>query len=235
MKRTNKGIKCSIAATKLWARRSTKEIAEISAKISASKKKYHATEEGKAKTAEQGRKHSKKMRSGLFKKTGLANLSDEARERGRVTNVKRGAVKRKSKADPSYGAERISASLRGRPMSLPEEQTKDILALMDLPYEYVGDGRLMIGRRCPDFCRVDAKALIEVFGYTHKRKDGKMKAADKRRLEYIESQGFTILVVWQEELRHISTVAAKIKAFDEKVLRKLIGTKKQAINFPAFV
>src|SRR3989304_2702964 len=98
-------------------------------------------------------------------------------------------IKKRYRDDPNYGADRISASLKGRPMSLPEEQVSDILRLIDLPYVYVGDGSLMIGRFCPDFVRSDAKILIEVFGHTHVRKDGKIKSFDKKRLSFIKKQG----------------------------------------------
>lgn len=132
------------------------------------------------------------------------------------------------KNDPFYGADRLSASFAGRKMSLPEEHTKDILYLLDLPYEFVGDGKLMIGRYCPDFVRVDAKAIIDVFGDWHSKKSGKMKMTkyDKKRIEFIKSQGFAILVVWQSELLHIREVADKISKFDEKVLQKLLKIKE---------
>lgn len=80
----------------------------------------------------------------------------------------------------------------------------------------------MIGRFCPDFARVDARAIIDVFSYTHQRKDtGKLTVFDKKRLAYIRAQGWRVLVVWQSGLKHIGKVAAKIKRFDEKVLANL--------------
>jgi len=233
MQKTSKGIKCSIAAKRLWKNRSAKEREAVAKKISKSKKLYHATPEGKKKTAKQGKEHSIRMKQGLFEKTGLAHLTTDVRSKAAKKARKKSRILYKT--DPTYGAERLSSSLWNRPLSLPEQQVRDILKLMDLPYEYVGNGRLMIGRFCPDFCRVDAKAVIDVFGYTHHRKDGKMRCYDVKRIEYIKKQGFSVLILWAEELKNIGQVADKIKSFDEKVMQKLIGSRKQKISFPAFI
>ncbi len=114
--------------------------------------------------------------------------------------------------DQAYASEAISKVLSQRQMTVPEKQLQDILKLLNLAYRYVGNGRLMIGRYCPDFVSVHAKALIEVQSYHHKSK--RMQEHDAKRTQYLKSQGYKVLVVWQEELKNIAKLASRLKRFD---------------------
>lgn len=134
--------------------------------------------------------------------------------------AKKSKTRRMLMKDPEYAQSAIIKLLSKKPMSVPEKQMKSILGLIELPYLFVGNGKLMIGRYCPDFVRVDAKAIIEVYGYHHTTE--KIKAHDKVRLRYIRSQGYSVLVVWMEELKDIEKLVKKIKRFDDKALQNIL-------------
>ena len=66
-------------------------------------------------------------------------------------------------------------------------------------WKYVGNGEVIIGRRCPDFINVNGKkSVIELFGdYWHRNDDPAIKIA-----EYAD-YGFTCLVIWERELADV--------------------------------
>jgi very-short-patch-repair endonuclease len=74
--------------------------------------------------------------------------------------------------------------------------------------KYVGDGELVIGGKCPDFC--DGKNnLIELFGdYWHRGQN------TKDRIRHFSKFGYRCLVIWEKEFRQDQNrVAVKIAAF----------------------
>lgn len=61
-------------------------------------------------------------------------------------------------------------------------------------YQYVGDGSLIIGGKCPDF--IYGNKLIELFGdYWHRGEDPLLRIAHFRKY------GFQTLVIWERELK----------------------------------
>jgi len=76
------------------------------------------------------------------------------------------------------------------------------------PFQYVGDGRLVIGGKLPDFVDPDNKYLIELFGERwHKTEE------EKERREYFATFGYKTLVIWYKELKNETAVISKIKEF----------------------
>jgi len=60
-------------------------------------------------------------------------------------------------------------------------------------YQYVGDGSLVIGGKCPDF--VCGDKIVELFGdYWHKGEDPELKKA------YFKDFGYRTLVIWEHEM-----------------------------------
>lgn len=76
-------------------------------------------------------------------------------------------------------------------------------------YIYVGDGRLIVHGKSPDFINVNGKKkLIELFGkYWHDEAD------EKPRKEIFFRYGFDTLIVWAKELNNIETLVNKIEKF----------------------
>jgi len=64
-------------------------------------------------------------------------------------------------------------------------------------WEYVGDGQLIIGGKCPDFANVNGKKeLLELYGrFYHKFNEA------ESRIAHFKKYGFHCIVVWEEELK----------------------------------
>ena len=127
--------------------------------------------------------------------------------------------------DPEYKAKQLS-DVRRRGMmegmhikpNKPETLMIDLLqSLYRNEWKYVGDGQVIIGGRNPDFINVNGtKAIIEIFGtYWHgKQRTGRGKWSEvslKKRI-YAE-YGYKTLVIWENELKDIEQVKAKVVKF----------------------
>jgi very-short-patch-repair endonuclease len=108
-------------------------------------------------------------------------------------------VKEKWK-NPEYREMRLKQMLKFKTPNRPERKMIEIIEKHKLPFEYVGDGSLIIKGFNPDFANCNGrKELIEVFGdYWHNRKDWKKR--DKERLEIFASLGYKTLVFWEHEI-----------------------------------
>jgi hypothetical protein len=75
-----------------------------------------------------------------------------------------------------------------------------ILELLDehYPYEwsYVGDGTLVIGGKCPDFCRNHGhNHLIEFYGdYWHKGEN------EQERIDHFKKHGYETIIIWEKQV-----------------------------------
>ncbi len=76
-------------------------------------------------------------------------------------------------------------------------------------WKYVGNGKVWLGHRCPDFININGKkALIELFGiHWHNA------LSSGERSQYFSQFGFSTLVIWEEELKNEVPLIKKIKAF----------------------
>lgn len=105
-------------------------------------------------------------------------------------------------------------------------QTKPEQALERLLHEhfpgdwrYTGDGKVVIGRKSPDFFHVNGKkAIIELYGcYYHNCPkcgyvSGPRKSdVDAHRVQMFEDMGFRTLVVWEHELPSSQSTADKVR------------------------
>lgn len=80
-------------------------------------------------------------------------------------------------------------------MSLPEIKFASLVQAHSLPYQFVGNGGLWLGRRNPDFVHLSELRLIEIWGdYYHKGQ----KPED--RVAYFEKFGYQTLVIWASAL-----------------------------------
>lgn len=95
-----------------------------------------------------------------------------------------------------------------RPNGL-ETKMIGIVSELKIPFEYVGDGSLIIGGLCPDFVNKTAKKeLIEVFGsYWHEPREEKIRGAIFRKY------GYRTLVVWDYEFNNKKKLLRKITKF----------------------
>lgn len=121
-------------------------------------------------------------------------------------------------SEPNY-RERVVKQLHSirKPTSL-EQQVIDMVDKYDLPYQYVGDGKIVVEGRIPDFINCNGeKQVIEVFGdYWHSPLWNPNLSSDKTEyatLEHYAKYGFDCLIIWEDELAHPRKVVKKIKAF----------------------
>lgn len=74
-------------------------------------------------------------------------------------------------------------------------------------FEFVGNGKLIIGEKNPDFWDGNTK-LIELYGnYWHKGQ------IEKSRIDYFKIRGYETLIIWECELKNKSLLYLKIKKF----------------------
>jgi len=102
--------------------------------------------------------------------------------------------------DPKYIAKQMEA--RGvRPNRL---ELKLLKILTPFGFQYVGDGQLIIGGKCPDFWNGDHK-LIELYGdYWHSGDN------PEERIDHFGKHGYDCLVIWEHELQNMEQMKAKV-------------------------
>ncbi|MEK6885294.1 MAG: DUF559 domain-containing protein [Nanoarchaeota archaeon] len=92
----------------------------------------------------------------------------------------------------------------------PEKIMIKIIEKNNLPFNYVGNGKIWIGGFNPDFLSKNPKHIIEVFGdYWHNKP--KVKERDGRRIEAYKKLGYVPLVIWEHELRNPKEIINKIE------------------------
>lgn len=82
----------------------------------------------------------------------------------------------------------------------PNKQEKRLLKLIrenNLPFKYVGNGKLVIDSYCPDFVATNGqKRIIELFGdYWHQGEN------EEERIRLFKQFGFETLVIWEHDLK----------------------------------
>jgi len=70
----------------------------------------------------------------------------------------------------------------------------------NFPFNYVGDGKVVMEGFCPDFIYQQSKKIIEVFGdYWHNL--NKEIKRHKKRLTTYKKGGYKTLIIWEHEIR----------------------------------
>lgn len=85
-------------------------------------------------------------------------------------------------------------------------------------WEYVGDGKLIIGGKNPDFAkRTDGKRqIIEVFGdwwHGEQLTGRNKKEEEEHRMQIFREYGYDTLIIWESELKEPQKVLAKVSNF----------------------
>lgn len=96
----------------------------------------------------------------------------------------------------------------------PEQMLQELLKkFFGSSYSFVGDGKVVLNGFCPDFIsNGNEKKIIELYGdYWHKRPD--LQQRDKRRIKTYKKLGYTPLIVWQKELKDVTSLKKKLYKF----------------------
>ncbi len=126
--------------------------------------------------------------------------------------------------DPSF----VRAQMQARGVR-PNKLEKSFGQLLrPLGFSYVGDGRLVIGGKVPDYHDGSDK-LIELYGdYWHKGQD------PKDRIDFFRERGYETLIVWERDLNaNHERVQERVEEFIQNKLERVV--KVERIPFKGLV
>lgn len=161
----------------------------------------------KASASNRGKKRSDDFRKKMSLRTSCYMKAPENREKVSQRFRRLWADPNSTFNNPIYRKE--WARRRGLRPSKPEMALLRIIEDNKLPFEYVGDGEVIIGRKCPDFININGKKqVVELFGdYWHRGQN------PQDRVEVFAHYGFSTLVIWQHELKEPDKVLVKLQEF----------------------
>lgn len=96
----------------------------------------------------------------------------------------------------------------------PNRQEKQLQQILDdvVPkeYQFVGNGKIVIGRKVPDFINKSKSKLIEMFGdFYHKNQN------PQKRIDFFKEYGYQTLVIWASELKNKEMIKNKVLEFNQ--------------------
>ncbi len=237
--------KKSKAHKEIW-KNPTKEMLER-LKYMRSKNQHKISEEGRKKIGEANRKRiisdASRKKSSLRMKGNKNPFYNKTHSKETKKHISDLAKKRTGSKNPFYGKqhseetkeklrkfhtglkqtdEQIKKRLQCRKNRVaPNKKEKLLIELFKdnkLPYKFVGDGEIIIGRLNPDFINVNGqKKLIELFGnYWHNPKHFPNVITEKERKKSFKKYGFETLVIWEKELNNPKKVLEKVRGFNNK-------------------
>lgn len=177
--------------------------------------------------------HSKNL---SLAKKGKSNpkISEKAKERAKGINFhlrkyyfKKGMIvsqKRKESLSNIFKEKWLDKEYRtkvSKGMNLKPNKSEILLINLfkknNIPYDFVGDFKLWIGRKNPDFIHQTQKKIIEFFGFCfHSNKSPygfSYGRTEKGRIEYFKKFGYKTLIIWDYELKNIDNVLQKVTQF----------------------
>jgi len=99
--------------------------------------------------------------------------------------------------------------LHRRSPSKPEQAFIDLCQGKSLPYRFVGNGELLIGRKNPDFVSTENDhKLIEIWGEFYKKRRNPQDLID-----FYRSRGYDCIVIYASELECLDTVMLRVQNF----------------------
>lgn len=210
-----------------WNKGATKQtdprIMAYSFKVSVANRGRRHTEEWRINTSKRlkGRSYSKaryaynkEFYENLYYKEGLS-LGTIARKIGCdvgtvVYYFKKYGIPRRNRTE----------AVRRKPTE-PERKLSEIMERYNLPFKYVGNGKVIIDKLCPDFINTDGnKQIVELFGdYWHTGAVKRWGQFEGGRIYHYAKFGFETLIIWENELSNESKVARKIKQFARRKVK----------------
>ena len=112
---------------------------------------------------------------------------------------------------PEYVQKQMAA--RNVSQNNREKELEAILhSILPNEYKFVGDGKVIIAGKCPDFININGqKKIIELFGdYWHKDDN------PEDRMHIFKPFGFDTLVIWEHELKNADRLKSRIYKFHGK-------------------
>ncbi len=181
--------------------------------------------------SEEGKKNHSKARRRLWKTDSYRNKQKNNTGRfqlgSKLTESHKNNIRKASKIVAtrvwnSYSTEqkkrRIMKTIKSS-QTLPnisEKKLNTLIKTVSPDYTYVGNGKLLIGYKNPDFIDKKHNKIIELFGdYWHsKERLGVSKLRhEKERINYFKKFGYDTLIVWYSEMKDISSLSTKLNSF----------------------
>jgi very-short-patch-repair endonuclease len=76
-------------------------------------------------------------------------------------------------------------------------------------YKFVGNGKVIIAGKCPDFINMSGQKIIEIYGdWWHKGQN------PQKRVNTFREYGFKTLVLWEHEFNDLKTLVEKVTEFN---------------------
>lgn len=125
-------------------------------------------------------------------------------------------------SNPEYREARIRAIFKGlskRGLNKKELELLDFFQEYSFPYNFVGDGSVLLGGKNPDFINTDGqKKLIELYGDHWHRNEKFENGGDngRARKAIFQEFGFQTLIVWEHELIDKATLLKKVRVFHKE-------------------
>lgn len=101
-----------------------------------------------------------------------------------------------------------------------EQKFINVFKQNNLPFKYVGDGKVIIGGKIPDFINEDKKKIIEIngeFWHTNTNQWFDTRDDHKERIAFFKDYGYDCLIIWGKEIEDKEQVIKKVKQFSEEV------------------
>lgn len=121
---------------------------------------------------------------------------------------------KKSKAEIVEFAQRVMLNSNRK----PNEHEKRVIAFLQkhqFDYKFVGDGKVFVAGRCPDFIHRAYNLIIEYDGtYWHSLPEKIL--SDKKRNAAYRRRGFKLLIVKTNDLKDEEKLFSKVKRFEAK-------------------
>lgn len=102
----------------------------------------------------------------------------------------------------------------------PETFLINLFKENNIPFHYVGDGKLIVDGKCPDFVCNPSKKVILMHGdwwHYHKPKkknpDLTREQVEKKDIAHYRANFFDCLIIWEHELKNPTQVVNKINEF----------------------
>lgn len=194
-------------------REDPKWVEEVSKKLRGPRTHYIITN-----PEENYRVHSEALTGRIFTDEHRRNLSEAARFRKPPSEELKkhlSEVQKKNWADPKF-ARRMAASQNRKPNW--DEILLGISLEKNFPGEwaYVGDGKVWIEGRNPDFININGKKLvIELFGYYWHLERARTDDDEADRINHYSKYGFGCLVLWAYDLVDEVILVDKIRRWME--------------------
>jgi len=162
------------------------------------------------------------------KKIGKSNKGKHFGPKSEETKKKLSIVQKKNWANPNsvFNTEdflnKIANGMSKKPTKPEKEIIKILNELFPNKYEYVGNYKIWIKRKNPDFINKEDKKIIEYFGGWWHEEEVTGKSLEENILEkikFFKNEGYDTFVIIEKDLKNISKLKQNIIKFQKGVLK----------------